>query len=134
MGERVSTDDHVAIADLLGRYCLHIDEGAADDWAGLFTEDAVFEGPANPQPLVGRQVLRDFAAATYASAQGRARHMVANLNCVYGASRDELQARFYNQITVWGEGGRPMALAICDMSFARVGGEWRIRRNRYQLL
>jgi 3-phenylpropionate/cinnamic acid dioxygenase small subunit len=36
-------EDHVAIADLLARYCLALDFGDVDGWVGLFTPDARYE-------------------------------------------------------------------------------------------
>lgn len=36
-------DDHVAITQLLARYCLTLDEGDVESWLALFTDDAVFE-------------------------------------------------------------------------------------------
>ncbi len=36
-------EDHVAIADLLARYCLALDRDDADGWVALFTPDARYE-------------------------------------------------------------------------------------------
>ena len=36
-------EDHVAIADLLARYCLSLDTDDADGWIALFTPDGRFE-------------------------------------------------------------------------------------------
>ena len=36
-------EDHVAIADLLARYCLTLDADDADGWIALFLPDASFE-------------------------------------------------------------------------------------------
>ncbi len=36
-------DDHVAIVDLLARYCITLDRHDVDAWVGLFTEDARYE-------------------------------------------------------------------------------------------
>ena len=59
-----------AIKDLKGRYCYHIDHKNWDDYANLFTDDAVMDvdqsvstrgRPANPMPRVeGRAAIRDF--------------------------------------------------------------------------
>jgi SnoaL-like domain len=35
-----SAEDHVAISDLLARYCLTLDHDDVDGWVGLFTPDA----------------------------------------------------------------------------------------------
>jgi ketosteroid isomerase-like protein len=132
MGQRVSTDDYIAIADHFGRYCFHIDSGEAKEWAALYTEDGVFEGSATPAPLKGRAQLTAFAEATFANANGRMRHMVTNLNCVYGASRDEVQAKLYNHVTTWTADGQAV-LAVCDVTLVRVDDGWRLKRNLYQM-
>lgn len=36
-------EDHVAITDLLARYCLSLDLDDVDAWVGLFTPDATYE-------------------------------------------------------------------------------------------
>jgi len=43
MPRRPSPEDHVAIADLLARYCLALDLGDVDGWLALFTPDARYE-------------------------------------------------------------------------------------------
>ncbi|HEY3694601.1 nuclear transport factor 2 family protein [Phenylobacterium sp.] len=133
MGQRVSTDDYVSIADHFGRYCFHIDSGEADEWAAMFTEDGVFAGPATPQPLAGREALKGFAEATWTAFKGQVRHTAGNLNCVYGASRDEVKAKLYNYVTAWMEGRGPV-MAVCDITLVRAGDGWLIRRNAYDLL
>jgi ketosteroid isomerase-like protein len=132
MGQRVSTDDYNAIADHFGRYCFHIDSGEAEEWAALYTEDGVFEGSATPQPLKGRAELKAFAEATFNNSKGRMRHMVGNLNCVYGASRDEVTAKLYNYVTTWTPEGRPV-LAVCEVNLVRVADGWRLKRNAYEM-
>jgi len=38
-----SPEDHVAISDLLARYCLTLDQDDVDGWVALFTPDARYE-------------------------------------------------------------------------------------------
>jgi hypothetical protein len=38
-----SPEDHVAISDLLARYCLTLDVDDVDGWVALFTPDATYE-------------------------------------------------------------------------------------------
>ena len=38
-----SPEDHVAISDLLARYCLTLDSDDVDGWVALFTPDARYE-------------------------------------------------------------------------------------------
>jgi 3-phenylpropionate/cinnamic acid dioxygenase small subunit len=43
MSLRASPEDHVAITDLLARYCLALDLDDVDSWVALFTPDASYE-------------------------------------------------------------------------------------------
>lgn len=49
-------DDHVAITQLLARYCLLLDHDDIDAWVGLFTPGAVYE--VYGREFVGRDGLR----------------------------------------------------------------------------
>jgi ketosteroid isomerase-like protein len=135
MAKPVSIADFIAITDQMARYCHHIDEGEAADWAACYTEDGTFDGPATPAPVKGRAALQAFAQATYDNSDGgKMRHQVANLTCDYGASQDEISARLYNLVTTWHEGGRVAIMAVCKVDFVRAEAGWRIRRNAYKLL
>lgn len=134
--ERVSTEDWVAIADLMGEYCWRVDEGDGDGWAGLFTEDGEFAG-FTPEPLKGRAQLREIPVNAYRDyGEGQMRHVVANLTCRYGETRDVVNARLYNYVSVWG--GQPAAgnfvMALCHVTLVRSGDGWLIRKNDVKLL
>jgi 3-phenylpropionate/cinnamic acid dioxygenase small subunit len=43
MSLKPSPEDHVAITDLLARYCLTLDLDDVDEWVALFTPDASYE-------------------------------------------------------------------------------------------
>ena len=133
---KLSTDDWVAISDLMGEYCWRVDGGDGDGWAALFTEDGEFAG-FTPEPLVGREQIRMIPINAYAAyGEGQMRHVVANLTCRYGATRDVVEAKLYNYVSVWG--GRPEAgnfvMALCNTTFVRDGAGWLIKRNALQLL
>lgn len=49
-------DDHVAITQLLARYCLALDHDDLDAWVALFTPDAVYE--VYGREFVGHEGLR----------------------------------------------------------------------------
>jgi 3-phenylpropionate/cinnamic acid dioxygenase small subunit len=51
-----TADDHVAITQLLARYCLALDHDDLDAWVGLFTPDAVYE--VYGREFVGHDGLR----------------------------------------------------------------------------
>ena len=135
MGQRVSTDDHIAIADQMARYCHAIDGGDAAGWAACFTEDGVFAGPVTPEPLQGRAALQAFAQATYDnSQQGKMRHFFGNFFADYGATKDVAEAKLYNYVTLWIDGGKNFCMAICDVTFVRNGDGWLVKRNAFTLL
>lgn len=56
-------------------YCQHFDDGAAELWAALFTEDGSF-APAGRPPVVGRPALIDFVRQS--GAPGTMKHITAN--------------------------------------------------------
>ncbi len=124
----ISTEDHVAIADHLARYCWLVDEGDEDGWAALFTEDGVFTGIA-PQPIVGREALRQVVRMAQANGPRKTRHIVANLFCDYQDGRDTVLAQYYNFVTNWADGARMTVLALSKAVLERCGEGWLIRRN-----
>lgn len=125
----VSTDDYVAIADHLARYCWLVDEGDEDGWIALWSEDGVFTGVA-PEPIAGREALRQVVRMNLATGGGKTRHMVANLACDYHeGARDTVMARYYNFVTSWTQGARMTVMAMCKVLLVRSAGGWLIRRN-----
>jgi 3-phenylpropionate/cinnamic acid dioxygenase small subunit len=124
----VSTDDHIAIADLLARYCWRVDEGDEDGWIALWAEDGVFAGVL-PEPVAGREALRAIVRMAQASGPGTTRHMVANLACDYQDGRDLVLASYYNFVTNWAEGARMTVMALSKVLLERSGEGWLIRRN-----
>lgn len=135
MSKPVSLADFIAISDQMARYCHHIDEGEARQWAECYTADGSFDGPATPAPISGHAALEAFAQATYdRSDGGKMRHQFANLTCDYGASQNEITARLYNLVTTWHGEGRAALMAVCAIDFISTPDGWRIRRNAYRLL
>jgi hypothetical protein len=130
MTQPVSIEDTLAIQDLLGRYCWYVDEGMADEWAGLYTEDGIFEG-TRPQPVCGRAALAEVPRQVKAHGQGKIRHQYGNLYIEPGADENTLVARFYNQLSSWDGGGKLTMLAISTATLVRAakGQPWRIKRN-----
>jgi hypothetical protein len=128
----VSTDDYVAISDHLARYCWAVDEGDEDGWTALWTEDGVFTG-VTPEPVVGREALRQVVRMSQASGPRKTRHMVANLACDYQGGRETVLASYYNFVTNWADGARMTVMALSKVLLERSGadenGGWLIRRN-----
>lgn len=124
----VSVEDFVAISDHMGRYCWAVDEGDAEGWAALWTDDGVFTG-VSPEPIVGREALKDVPRNAYAGAGGKLRHLIGNLHCDYLDGRDTVRARYYNLVTSWIDGGRFSCIAIATVVLVRDSGGWLIKRN-----
>jgi hypothetical protein len=136
MTQDVSGEDYAAVANHMARYCHYIDGGEAGKWAACFAENGAFDGPVSPEPIVGHAALAEFARQTYERSDGgKMRHLVGNLACDYGASRDAISAKLYNYVTTWDGTGRPSALmALCEVTLARSGGGWLIQRNKFTML
>jgi hypothetical protein len=131
----VSTDDYVAVADHIARYCWKVDGGDADGWAALWTEDGVFTG-ITPEPLVGRAVLRNVPLGVKADVGDTMAHKAVNIFCDYGENTDTIHAHLYNYVTTWmpGAPGKPNVMARCVMTLVRSGSGWLIQRNEANLL
>jgi hypothetical protein len=129
----VSTDDHVAISDLLARYCWRVDEGDEDGWLALWHEDGVFTG-VSPEPFVGHEALRGVVRMAQAGGPGMMRHTISNLTCDYRDGRDMVLASYYNMVTNWTNGARIALLALSRVLLERTSGGWLIRRNDTKVL
>ncbi|MGE0283921.1 MAG: nuclear transport factor 2 family protein [Rhizobiaceae bacterium] len=125
----VSTDDYVAIADHMARYCWAVDEGDEAGWTALWTEDGVFSG-VTPEPVTGREALRGVVKMAQSLGPGMMRHSVTNLMCDYiDGERDRVQANYYNLVTHWNAGARMALLALSKVQLVRSGAGWLIARN-----
>jgi hypothetical protein len=125
----VSTDDHIAITDLLGRYCWTVDEGDEEGWSMLWTEGGIFSG-ATPEPVVGREALKTVPRTVRDGFKGRLRHLTGNLHCDYvDGDTDRIRARYYNFVTTWLSGGALQCMALSTLLLVRTEGGWLIDRN-----
>jgi 3-phenylpropionate/cinnamic acid dioxygenase small subunit len=129
----VSTDDHIAISDHLARYCWRVDEGDEDGWIALWAEDGVFTG-ISPEPVVGREALRNVVRQAQSGGPRKTRHIVANLACDYQDGRDLVLASYYNFVTNWAEGARMTVMALSKVLLERQRDGWLIRRNDTEML
>jgi hypothetical protein len=136
MGQRVSVEDWVRVSDQLGRYSQHLDDGRADDFVALFTENGVIDTGVLPEPIAGSAALHTFVGTTYQYSEGgKLRHLMGSLYCEYGASRDEIVARFYNFVSGWSDGvGACRYLSLCKAIMVRRGDGWLIERLDLQLM
>jgi len=124
----ISTDDYVSISDCIGRYFWVVDDGDIEAWVALWTEDGVMVG-LTPEPLVGHDQIRIIPERAYAPGHNETRHMLANLHCDYGETRDVVRARYYTYISDWSLGGAPRLIALSDATLVRTGEGWKMKRN-----
>jgi len=133
MGKQASTADIAAIGNHMGRYCWLVDEGEAEAWANLWTEDGVFTG-ISPEPVVGREQLKHIPITAFKDHGGKLRHMIGQIYVEYGSNENEAIAKFYNLVTEWQNGGKFFVMALCTVLLVRAGDGWKIKRNDAILL
>lgn len=118
-----------AVEQLKYDYCWHYDEGATDELALLFTEDAVCELGAFGT-FRGRDEIRQGYAGIMAATgiPGTRRHLPANPRI--DVEGDRARARWYlvDLRTEPGVGQPVRIVATYDDECRRVDGEWRIAR------
>lgn len=131
----VSTDDYVAVADHLARYCWKVDTGDVEGWVELWAEDGVFRG-TGPDDIVGREALRVVPISVKKRCGDKMAHFAGNLYCDYGETIDTITAHFYNYVTTWMNGarGKPSVLARSVATLVRNGGGWLIKMNHVDML
>ncbi len=126
-------EDELAIHRLIVRYGLGVDTGDAEQAAGVFTEDAVYDVDG-PLLMNGRQGVRDMVRGP--------RHQAMLPNCahqigpaVVELAGDRAVATGYSRVYV----RRPAGIEIYRVSFnrwelERRDGEWLIARRTTRLL
>lgn len=136
----VSPEDYAAIVNLMGIYQHLVDAGDEDGWADLFTEDGAFLGlPEAVAPgggFTGREALKQVPRMNIASSGGRFRHNICSFGAQYGASPDEVFARYYMIGTVSPPGAGTSVAMQVDVTthLVRQGDGWKIKSNRMAML
>jgi len=135
----VSPEDNATLLNLMAKYQHLVDDGDAEGWAGLFTEDGGFGGPpdeqGNPFEFQGREELERVPGVSISQFGGHLRHNLCSFGAEYGESRDEAFARYYIIATLSppGEPARVMAEFDVKTHLVRMNGEWKIKSNRFVL-
>jgi hypothetical protein len=120
-------EEKEAIRDLMSAYCFHVDNGEFGKFAGLFTEDAIFEaGPFGK--LQGRRAIYDFINAQVPrSSEGPARKH-CTLNHVIRVSGNEAHADSYIVVLRESSAGIIASLAgRYEDLLVKEAGEWRFK-------
>ena len=124
--QKVPIEDRVDIDNLFSAYAYTLDDGDADAWVALYTEDGVFDVPGLAR-FEGQEGLHDIADIVISGAQGNWRHMGTNVLVTPGANADEVAVRLRTLVTDWNL--EPAGLQFNDYegTLVRVDGRWRIK-------
>lgn len=128
--KQVSVQDFVTIQNLMGKYQWMVDDGNAEGWASLFTEDGLFTNGVLP-PHKGHAELKKIPAGVLETFGDKMRHLMGTFYVEYGDSTDEAYARYYNLVTTWikDEGAKMFCMALSTTHLVRINDEWKIKSN-----
>jgi uncharacterized protein (TIGR02246 family) len=123
----LSTDDVVAIQQLVARYNFAVDGGDPDAFAGTFTPDGEFG--AGGQVMRGHDELRAFVVGRAGIAPRR--HLVSSI--LVDGEGDRASLRAYLQVVAMGDDG---ALQVAvqgtyDDELVRTADGWRFSRRSF---
>jgi hypothetical protein len=136
----VSPEDYAALLNLMGTYQHLVDSGDEDGWADLFTEDGAFlgmpEDAGPPDSFRGREGLKKVPRITFGNFGGKFRHNLCSFGAVYGDTRDEAFAQYYivGTISTPAEGAKILIQVDVRTHLVRIGGEWKIKSNRMEVV
>lgn len=121
--------DAEQVRDLYARYSFAYDQGNADEYAALFTEDGVFEVVGGPE-VQGRDALAGMVAAA-AARPARTLHMVSNI--LVTVTGDSATGKAYVQLLALAEGAlRVVTVGTYDDTFVRTSAGWLLSRRRFE--
>ena len=124
---KVTTEDFVAIHQLVGEYQWQVDDGE-DSWVNFWTEDGVFCGGAT-QVFTGHKELVEVPRWVKNSWGGLMRHQSGSFFVRYGDTNDVAIAKYYNFVSSWNEAEPKMfTMALSTMTLVRQGDGWKIKR------
>ena len=123
-------EDKDAIRDLMSAYCFYVDNGEFEQFAGLFTEDAIFEaGPFGK--LQGRRAIYDFINSQVPRPGEGPPRKHCTLNHVIRVNGSEARADSYVVVLRDSAAGIIASLAgRYEDLLIKKGGEWRFKMRR----
>ena len=121
--QAVPIQDRVDIDNLFSAYAYTLDDGDADGWIALYTEDGVFDVPGLNR-FEGPEGLRGIADIVI---QGNWRHIATNVLVTPGTTGDEVAVRLRTLVTDWTFD--PAGIQFNDYrgTLVRINGRWRIK-------
>jgi len=123
----LSSDDRLAIAELLARYCHSLDLGRWDDFRALFSEDCRLDFGRLMGVFEGREGLRKFTDMLQATGLFM-RHYTTNL--VVHGDGERARAESYVLAITGPPGSHSQTTGRYEDDLVKVNGHWRIRVRR----
>ncbi len=130
MAGKLSTEDFLAIQDVMARYNWTFDAGDGAGYAALWTADGELKSKA---VATGTAELAAACNGSFQALKGGTRHHMTDLYGDYGDDKDTIIAQGCNLVTDWNQGGKLFGLALSDLVFKRVNGTWKLRSNKITL-
>ena len=124
---QLSTDDRLAIAEIMAAYCHAIDLGRWDGFPALFTEDCRLDFGSLMGVYEGAEGVRRFTDRM----QGLGlfmRHYTTNV--VLSGDGERARAESYVLAITGPPGSSSQTTGRYEDEFVKVGGRWRIRVRR----
>jgi len=124
---QLTTDDRVAIAEIMAAYCHAIDRGQWDVLPGLFTEDCRLDFGDLMGVFEGHDGVRRFGD-TLKGIGLLMRHYTTNL--VLRGDGERAHAESYVLAVTGSPGSSSQTTGLYDDELVKTGGRWRIRVRR----
>ena len=124
--QAVPLQDRVNIDNLFSAYAYLLDDGDADAWVALYTDDGVFEVPGLSR-FEGSEGLHDIADIVITGSQGNWRHSATNVLVTPGEHGDEVNVRMRTLVTDWNQDPAGLQFNDYQGSLVRIAGHWRIK-------
>lgn len=128
----LSLEDKDAIRDLVAAYAHAVDDGTTAEILGLFTDDAVIEGPLSGRH-VGREGILGWLGSVPDRPPGQDRHVLSGIS-VSGAHDNASASANFAHFRTAHTGTAPRTdlffVGRFDFALRRVQGRWLIARRR----
>jgi len=122
----VPLQDRVDIDNLFSVYAYTLDDGDADGWIALYTEDGVFDAPGINR-FEGPEGLRSIANIVIEASKGNWRHTATNVLATPGPHKDEVAVRLRTLVTDWNVDPAGTQFNDYRGTLVRIDGHWRIK-------
>jgi hypothetical protein len=124
---QLSTDDRLAIAEIMAAYCYAIDLGRWDDFPALFTEDCRLDFGSLMGPFEGREGIGRFVETM--QRLGRfMRHYTTNM--ILKGDGERARSESYVLAITGSPGSSSPTTGRYEDELVKVNGRWRIRVRR----